>query len=188
MNWPISVLLMAAMLVTTNSKSQDSPLGGSQDRPANQTSPDGFRGPLKDASFQLLWLVESDDQNRQPYEGPAREGLRNAGFTRLVQAGSAWTSVTIGQKTMTSGVSRYGPMKVSTCMLNTTEKNELQINIELQTSTNTPINVDTTVRVPLDRWFLLAAADSRVGLPLHAADGKRSVLIMRIVEGVTLLD
>jgi hypothetical protein len=73
-------------------------------------------------------------------------------------------------------------------MLNTTDANELQIKIDLHTKASTPITVDTTVRVPLERWFLLAAADSRAGLPLHAADGKRSVLIMKIANGVKLLD
>jgi hypothetical protein len=147
-----------------------------------------WRGPLQDVSYQLLWLIESEDLNRKPYTGPARKGLAEAGFGRLVPAGSAQSSVTIGQESVVSGASRYGPMNASTTMLNTTDKDELQIAVDVHTKTRTPISIDTTVRVPLGRWFLLGSADSRVGLPLHEADGKRSVLIMRIDDGVPLLD
>lgn len=147
-----------------------------------------WRGPLKDASYEILWLIESDDLNRKPYSGPSSKGLSRAGFGRVVQAGSARSSVTIGQKSLVSGASRFGPMYASTTMLNTTDPSQLQITIELQSKTLPPISIDTTVRVPLGRWFLLGAADSRVGLPLHEADGKRSVLIMKVSDGVQLLD
>ncbi len=64
----------------------------------------------------------------------------------------------------------------------------LQIEINVQTDNQTPLSIDTTTRVPLGRWFLVGAAESRVGLPKHSDDGKRGVAIMKIDEGVMLLD
>jgi hypothetical protein len=159
-----------------------------QQRGAESDSATEWAGPLKDVSYELVWLIESEDKNRKPYDGPARKGLTDAGFGRVVQAGSVRSSVTIGQESKVSGHSRYGPLTASATMLNTTHQDELQIAIELYTKTTSPVSIETTVRVPLDHWFLLGAADSRVGLPLHEADGKRSVLIMRISNGVPLLD
>ena len=145
-------------------------------------------GPLKDVTFQIRWLIESDDMNRKPYEGPARNGLADAGFGRLVNAGSLTSSVTIGQKSVVTGGSRYGLFTTSLSMLNTTDNNALQVKIDLQSKSKTPIVIDTTVRIPLNRWVLIGAADSRVGLPVHETDGRRGVMIMRVIDGVQLLD
>lgn len=147
-----------------------------------------WKGPIKDVTYHVLWLIESDDANRVAYTGPARDGLTTAGYGRLVPAGVATASVTIGQRSSVSGVSRYGRTSISTTLLNTTENRELQIEISLQTENQTPLSIDTTVRAPLGRWFLVGAAESRVGLPKHADDGKRSVAIMKIDDGVMLLD
>lgn len=147
-----------------------------------------FSGPTKDVTLRVLWLIESDDGIRRPYSGPARGGLTAAGYGRLVPAGSATAMVSIGQRTTVKGSSRYGQMSVLTSLLNTTEQDELQIRIDIQLKNRFPISIDTTARAPLGRWFLVGGADSRVGLPVHADDGKRSVAIMRIDEGVLLLD
>ena len=56
-----------------------------QDTPNDPT----FAGPTKDVTFHVLWLIESDDENRIAYGGPARDGLTAAGYGRLVPAGSA---------------------------------------------------------------------------------------------------
>lgn len=48
--------------------------------------------------------------------------------------------------------------------------------------------IDTTARVPLERLFLVGASESRVGIPTHAGDGKRGVAIMKIDDGIMLLD
>jgi hypothetical protein len=147
-----------------------------------------FFGPTKDVTLRVLWLIESDDENRVPYRGPAREGLTDAGYGRLVPAGSATTMVSIGQRSTVRGSSRYGQMSVLTSLLNTTEQGQLQIKIDIQSKNRFPISIDTTARAPLGRWFLVGGADSRVGLPTHADDGKRSVAIMRIDDGVLFLD
>jgi hypothetical protein len=96
--------------------------------------------------------------------------------------------VSIGQRTTVCGSSRYGQMSVLTSLLNTTKRDELQISIELQAKNQFPVSIDTTARAPIGRWFLVGGADSRIGLPTHADDGKRSVVIMRIDDGVLLLD
>jgi hypothetical protein len=145
-------------------------------------------GPIKDVTFDIVWLIESDDANRVAYTGSARDGLTSAGYGRLVPAGAATAAVAIGQRSTVSGVSRYGRMSISTSILNTTEKGELQIEISLQAENQTPLSIDTTTRVPLGRWFLVGAAESRVGVPEHADDGKRGIAIMRIDEGIMLLD
>ncbi|WP_146519043.1 hypothetical protein [Stieleria varia] len=147
-----------------------------------------FTGPTKDVTFHVLWLIESDDENRIAYDGPTREGLTAAGYGRLVPAGSAASMVSIGQRANVAGSSRYGQMSVVLSMLNTDEQDELQVKIELQSSNRSPMSIGTTARAPLGRWFLVGAADSRVGLPLHADDGKRAVAIMKIDDGVLLLD
>lgn len=147
-----------------------------------------FTGPTKDVTFHVLWLIESDDENRIAYGGPAREGLTAAGYGRLVPAGSAASIVSIGQRANVAGSSRYGQMSVVLSLLNTDEQDELQIKIDLKSSNQSPMSIDTTARAPLRRWFLVGAADSRVGLPLHADDGKRAVAIMKIDDGVLLLD
>jgi hypothetical protein len=72
--------------------------------------------------------------------------------------------------------------------LNTTEKDQLQIKIQFRTQNQSPLSIDTTTRVPIGRWFLIGSADSRVGLPQHVPDGKRGVAIMKISDGVMLLD
>jgi hypothetical protein len=155
-----------------------------------QDNPDqaGFAGPTKDVTLRVLWLIESDDKNRMPYSGPARDGLTDAGFGRLVLAGSATGMVSIGERASVTGSSRYGQMSIHTSLLNTTEQGELQIKINLQSKNRSPMSIDTTARAPLGRWFLVGGADSRVGLPLHADDGKRAVAVMRIDDGVLLLD
>ena len=147
-----------------------------------------FAGPTKDVTYHVILLIETDDQNRIPYDGPARDGLTAAGYDRMVIAGSATAMVTIGQRSDVTGTSRYGQLSVSTSMLNTTEENEVQVKVNLKTRNQSPITIDTTARAPLGRWFLVGATDSRVGLPKHAADGKRSVAVMRIDDGVLILD
>lgn len=111
-----------------------------------------------------------------------------AGYGRLVPAGSATAMVSIGQRSAISGASRYGQMSVLASLLNTTEQDELQIKIDIRSKNRFPVSIDTTARAPLGRWFLVGGADSRIGLPVHADDGKRSVAVMRIDDGVQLLD
>ncbi len=147
-----------------------------------------FAGPVKDVTYHVVLLMESDDHNRDPYDGPAGKGLAAAGYGRLVVAGSATAMVTIGQRSSVTGSSRYGQLSVSTSMLNTTEKSEVGIKIQLQMKNQFPVTIDTTARAPLGRWFLVGAADSRIGLPTQAADGKRAVAVMRVDDGVRLLD
>ena len=147
-----------------------------------------FKGPTKEVTFHTVLLIESDDQNRLPYDGPARDGLTEAGYDRLVVAGSAAAMVSIGQQSVVTGNSRYGQLSVSTSMLNTTEENELQVKVNLQIKNQSPITIETTARAPLGRWFLVGATDSRAGLPTHAADGKRALAIMKIDDGVLILD
>ncbi|MCO8125361.1 hypothetical protein NHH03_26720 [Stieleria sp. TO1_6] len=147
-----------------------------------------FRGPTKDVSYHIVLLAESDDQNRRPYDGPARSGLETAGFQRLVIAGSATAMVSVGQRSTVTGVSRYGQLSVTTSMLNTTHENELQVKINLQAKNQSPVTIDTAARVPLGRWFVVGAAESRIGIPTHTDDGKRCVAIMKIDNGVILLD
>lgn len=155
-----------------------------------QDSPDGpeVSGPTKDVTIRVLWLIESDDEHRKAYSGSARDGLTAAGYGRLVPAGSATTVMSIGKRSSVRGSSRYGQMSVVTSLLNTVEQGELQITIDIQTKNRFPISIDTTTRAPLGRWFLVGSADSRVGLPTHADDGKRSVAIMRMDDEVLLLD
>jgi hypothetical protein len=155
-----------------------------------QQPPDesAFFGPTKDVTLRVVWLIESDDENRRPYLGPAREGLTAAGFGRLVPAGSATAMASIGQRSTVCGSSRYGQLSVLISLLNTTKQNELQVKIEFQAKNHFPVSIDTTARVPIGRWFLVGGADSRIGLPVHADDGKRSIAIMRIDDGVLLLD
>lgn len=156
--------------------------------PASQTVGAKVAGPIKDVTYQIIWLIESDDLNRAEYEGPASNGLRMAGYGRLVPAGFATAAVTIGQPSTVTGGSRYGQLTVLTSLLNTTEEDELQIKIQLRTKNQSPLSIDTTMRAPMNRWFLIGSADSRVGLPKHAADGKRGLAIMKITDGVMLLD
>ncbi len=158
----------------------------SQDQ--NEEAARKFVGPTKDVTFHVIALIESDDQNRRPYDGPARDGLTAAGFERMVIAGSATAMVTIGQRSEVSGTSRYGHLSVSTSMLNTTDKNEVQVKINLQTRNQSPISINTSARASLGRWFLVGATDSRIGLPVHADDGKRFVAVMRVDDGVLTLD
>lgn len=110
------------------------------------------------------------------------------GRVDLVRAGSATAAVTIGQPSTVTGTSRYGQLTALTSLLNTTEKNELQIKIQLRTQNQSPLTIDTTMRAPMGRWFLVGSADSRVGLPKHVADGKRGLAIMQITDGVLPLD
>ena len=173
---PLRLLLMLPLLGSVLAQAQ------------NGMSSQAFAGPTKDVTYRLLWLIESDDANRLPYSGPARDGLSSAGYARLVVAGSAAAMVTIGHSSTVTGASRYGQMSVLTSMLNTTEKGELQIKVHLKTGNQTPMTIDTTARAPMGRWFLVGGADSRVGLPQHADDGKRAIAIMRIDDGVLLLD
>ncbi|OYP34160.1 hypothetical protein [Rhodopirellula sp. MGV] len=147
-----------------------------------------FAGPTQDVTYQVIWLIESDDANREAYSGPASGGLTEAGYGRLVRAGSATAAVTIGQPSTVTGKSRYGQMSVLTSLLNTTEQDKLQIKVQLRIQNQTPLSIESTMRVPMDRWFLIGSADSRVGLPKHDADGKRGLAIMKITDGVLLLD
>jgi len=152
-----------------------------------RTTPE-FAGPTKDVTYHIVLLIESDDQNRLQYDGPARDGLTAAGYDRMVIGGSATAMVTIGQRSGVTGTSRYGQLTASTSMLNTTEENEVQVKIHLQTENQSPITIDTTARAPLGKWFLVGATDSRIDLPKHVADGKRAVAVMRIDDGVLLLE
>ncbi|WP_149499419.1 hypothetical protein [Roseiconus lacunae] len=144
--------------------------------------------PTKEVTYRLLLLIESDDNNRQAYDGPARQGLAKAGFGRLVIAGSAMSAMSIGQKSVVTGTSRYGSMSVSMSMMNTTDREELQVKVSLQTRHQSPMTIETIARAPMGRWFLVGAGETRAGIPLHAADGKRGVVVMKVDPGVALLD
>lgn len=172
----------AALLITAMTSS----LAFAQNQDA-QTSPE-FSGPKQDVTYHVVLLMESDDQNRRPYAGPAREGLAAAGYDRLVIAGSATAMVAIGERSALTGNSRYGQLSVTSSMLNTTRENEVQIEIKLHTGNQSPITIDTTARAPLGRWFLVGATESRSGIPKHITDGKRVVAVMRIDDGVMTLD
>jgi hypothetical protein len=106
----------------------------------------------------------------------------------LLIASSLASAVTVGQPSTVTGTSRYGQLSALTSLLNTTEKSELQIKIQLRTQNQSPLTIDTTMRAPMGRWFLVGSADSRVGLPKHVADGKRGLAIKKITHGVLLLD
>ncbi|TWT73956.1 hypothetical protein [Allorhodopirellula solitaria] len=147
-----------------------------------------FSGPNKDVTYRLLWLIESDDENRRSYQGPAREGLSSAGYGRLVVAGSATAMVAVGQRSSVMGTSRYGQMTTTLSLLNTSDRNQFEIKINMLTKDRSPTSLETTARVPKGRWFLVGSADSRAGQAIDADDGKRAVAIMRIDEGVLLLD
>lgn len=177
MNRYLIVLIGAALFISPVS-------AGNKDRKGEAE----FGGPTKEVTYQIVLLIESDDQNRKPFDGPARKGLTKAGYDRLVIAGSATAMVSIGEGSSVTGNSRYGQLSITTSMLNTTEENEVQVRIHLQTKSQSPITIDTTARVPLGKWFLVGAADSRVGLPKHTADGKRAVAVMRVDAGVMTLD
>ncbi|WDQ18212.1 hypothetical protein [Rhodopirellula sp. P2] len=144
--------------------------------------------PVGNVTYQTLWLIESDDVHRIEYSGPARKALSQAGFGRLVPAGSAMAAVSIGQKSQVGGGSRYGQMTCQVQFLNTTEANELQVEVDLRTRTQPELTVTTIVRAPMEKWFLVGSADSRVGLPTHADDGKRAVVIMKVTDEVMILE
>jgi hypothetical protein len=145
-------------------------------------------GPIKDVAFQALWLIESDDANRIEYAGPAREALSTVGFGRLVPAGSAMASVTVGLDARVDGGSRYGQLQCQVRLLNTTESGEVQAQVEFRTQPQSGMTIATTVRAPVGKWFLVGAADSRTGLPTHADDGKRAVMIMKVTKNVITLE
>lgn len=171
------MLLIASCLASAQATTQGLP-----------STSGGAVGPVKDVTYEVIWLIESDDANREAYNGPAAEGLESAGYGRLVRAGSAAAAVTVGKPSTVTGTSRYGQLSALTSLLNTTEKHELQIKIQLRMQNQSPLTIDTTTRAPMGRWFLVGSSDSRVGLPQHAADGKRGLAIMRITDGVLLLD
>ncbi|MEP2310486.1 hypothetical protein, partial [Rhodopirellula bahusiensis] len=139
-------------------------------------------GPIKDVTFQALWLIESDDANRIEYAGPARGALSTVGFDRLVPAGSAMASVTVGLDARVDGGSRYGQLQCQVRFLNTTESGEVQAQVEFRTQPQSGMTIATTVRAPVGKWFLVGAADSRTGLPTHSDDGKRAVMIMKVTK------
>ncbi|MFG0263932.1 MAG: hypothetical protein ACF8AM_02115 [Rhodopirellula sp. JB055] len=145
-------------------------------------------GPIKDVTFQALWLIESDDANRVEYAGAAREALTTVGFGRLVPAGSAMASVTVGLDARVDGGSRYGQLQCQVRFLNTTESGEVQAQVEFRTQPQSGMSIATTVRAPVGKWFLVGAADSRTGLPTHADDGKRAVMIMKVNKDVITLE
>ncbi len=165
------------MLVVSNLMAQ---------KPENNA--DEFKGPNKDVTYRLLWLIESDDENRLAYQGPANEGLSSAGYGRLVVAGSATAMVAVGQRSSVSGSSRYGQMNMTVSLLNTSDREQFEVKVTVQTRDRSPMSVETTARVPKGRWFLVGGADSQTGQPIYADDGKRAVAIMRIDDGVMLLD
>ncbi|MCC9643972.1 hypothetical protein LOC71_16945 [Rhodopirellula sp. JC740] len=159
-----------------------------QQSSGKQKQVETVNGPVKDVSFQALWLIESDDVHRVEYDGPAREALSKVGFGRLVPAGSVVSALTVGRDARLETHSRYGKFKCQVQFLNTTEPGQLQALLELEAQPNEGVAVYTTVRVPMDKWFLAGAGDSRVGLPVHADDGKRAVLIMKVTEEVIVLE
>ena len=145
-------------------------------------------GPLRDATYQVVWLIESDDENRPAYEGQARDGLTEIGFGRLVVAGSVLAGTTIGTPSTVAGESRYGAMQINMQMLNTTRKGEVQVKLKIETKSPAPLQLSTTARVPMGTWAILGASNSRVGVPKAAIDGKRGVVIVRVHEGIVTLD
>ena len=146
-------------------------------------------GPTTELTYRLLWLIESDDQNRKPYSGAARNGLQKAGYDRMVVAGAVASMTSVGQSSVVVGAgSRYGVLRAKTSFLNTTQRRQLQTKLSVECSSKSPVTFETTARVPLNRWFLVGAATSQAGAPLHEADGKRSVIIMRVDDGVTVLE
>ncbi len=154
-------------------------------KPSDDTT---FAGPNKDVTYQLLWLIESDDENRREYQGPAVEGLSSAGYSRLVVAGSATAMVSVGQRSTVTSASRYGQMSMTMSLLNTSDNNQFEMKISVLTKDRSPISIETTARVPKGHWFLVGGGDSRTGQPIYADDGKRAVAIMRINDGVMLLE
>lgn len=184
----IVVILFGVSVVGAQTPSSSKSPGLVVDSRFDEATEPRVAGPIKDVTYQIVWLIETDDANRMEYDGPASKGLKAAGYGRLVPAGSATAAVTIGQSSTITGTSRYGQMSVLSSFLNTTENGELQVKIQLRTMNQSPFSVESTMRAPLDRWFLLGSADSRVGLPKHIADGKRGVAIMKVSEGVLLLD
>lgn len=177
-------MALALVFTTVTQGFPQSPQPASHsDQPASKSA-----GPIQDVTFELVLLMESDDQNRTPYDGPAAKGLDKAGYGRMVIAGSATAMVTIGQPATVTGSSRYGQLSVTANLLNTTRQNEVQVRIHLQTRNESPVTIETTARVPMEKWFLVGSADSRLGLPKATADGKRSVAVMRINHGVLVLE
>jgi len=64
----VGMLLIASSLASAQSTTQV-PLPTS----------DRVIGPVKDVTYQVICLIESDDANRESYEGLAGEGLKSAG-------------------------------------------------------------------------------------------------------------
>ncbi|WP_153557513.1 hypothetical protein [Roseimaritima sediminicola] len=155
---------------------------------AKRLAPGSSAGPLIELNYQILVLIESDDQNRRAYDGPAAKGLAKAGFSRTVIAGSAAAVVTVGKPSSVSGHSRYGQMSTSVSLLNTTEANRVQVDIQVRGNHAQNLVIDTTARLPLGRWVLIGATDTRSGVPTHAPDGTRAVVIMKLQDGPVLLD
>ena len=145
-------------------------------------------GATPDVNFQILWLVESDDENRMAYAGPARKGLSAAGYGRLVQAGSGAAPVSVGLPATIVGSSRFGQFSVMVTTLNTTLANQVQVKVSAKTRSESPLEIDTTARAPFGRWFLLGSSDSHVAVPKHQATGTRGIVIMRVDQGIVLLD
>jgi len=108
------LVLIASCLASAQTTTKGSP-----------TTFSGVVGPVQDVTYEVIWLIESDDVNREPYDGPAVEGLESAGYGRLVQAGSATAAMTVGKPSSVAGTSRSGQLTALTSLLNTTEKNEL---------------------------------------------------------------
>jgi len=68
-------------------------------------------GPIKDVSFQALWLIESDDANRIEYAGPARESDLADWFPRAVPwhlSRSEWTLVWMEARDTVNCSARFG--------------------------------------------------------------------------------
>ena len=149
-------------------------------------------GPKRDLTYHLVWLIESDDANRPAYEGPARGGLDERGFGRLIAAGDASTTVSVGSPVDLLCRGRYGKMSVNLTLLNSYDADQVQINAMVQfgqpAGREPPLKIHTVTRLPIDRWVLLGSTTSMVGSPRFAIDGKRSVLILRLGEGIPLLD
>ncbi len=151
-------------------------------------SPSTTAVATQDVNFQVLWLVESEDEHRVAYAGPARKGLTAAGYGRLVQAGSAAAPVSVGLPATITGSSRYGQFSMTVSTLNTTLTNQIQVKVNAKSRSASPLEIDTTARAPLGRWFLLGSSDSDVAVPKHRATGTRGIVIMRVDQGILLLD
>ena len=155
---------------------------------AGQEAPRTAPSPTKEVTIELIWLLESNDENRAAYVGPGVASLQKAGYGRMVRAGDLSAAVSIGKRTSLTGSSRYGTMQMIASLLNTTSANEVQVDIELDLKATSSSKLNTTVRVPVGRWLKLSSSASRVATPKFEQGAARAVVIMRVNQGLQLLD